>query len=115
MLLLIGFPEDEVERVREMYADTIPVSAEMEDKVLEDIIRERKHPENYKVLGSQRIVIMHDVPKEELSKIINDIRKKINTHIIFATSTPTSLKWKIGNLMEELLEEDRYFREKRAK
>ena len=115
MLLLIGFPEDEVNRLQEKYADTIAISAEMEEKVLEEIIKEGKNAENYQVLGEQRMVIMHDVPKESLSKIMRDIREEIGQHIIFATSTPTSLKWKISDLMEELLEEDRYFREQRAK
>ncbi len=115
MLLLIGFPEDEVKRLKEKYADIIPIAADMEDRVLEEIIKEGKSSENYQILGDQRMVIMHDVPKENLSKLISKIRKEIGKHIIFATSTPTSLKWKISDLMEELLEEDRYFREQRAK
>jgi len=115
MLLLIGFPKDEVEKLEKKYEDIIPVSAQMENKVLEEIIKEGKNTENYKVLGEQRMVIMHDVPKENLSKIIRDIREEIGEHIIFATSTPTSLKWKISDLMEELLEEDRYFRGQKTK
>ena len=114
MLLLIGFPGDEIERLRGKYTDTISISAEMEDRVLEDIIKEGKSAENYQVLGEQRMVIMHNVSKENLSKIMSEIRKEIGKHIIFATSTPTSLKWKVSDLMEELLEEDRYFREQRA-
>ncbi len=115
MLLLIGFPEDEVKRLKEKYPEIIPISADMEDRVLEEIIKEEKSSENYQVLGEQRMVILHNVPKENLSNLISEIRKEIGRHIIFATSTPTSLKWKISDLMEELLEEDRYFRERRSK
>jgi len=115
MLLLIGFPEDEVEKLEKKYDDIIPVSAQMENKMLEEIIKERKIEENYQVLGEQRMVIMHDVPRENLSKIMRDIREEIGQHIIFATSTPTSLKWKISDLMKELIEEDMYFRGQKTK
>jgi DNA primase catalytic subunit len=60
-------------------------------------------------IEEERIVIMHEVPREKIGEIIREIRKKIPMHIIFATSTPTSLEWKIKDLIEELKEEDLYF------
>ncbi len=110
MLLLIGFPEEEIEKLKKAIGDEIlPISERQSDMILESIINERKEG-SYTRFGEQRIVIMHDVPREEIGKKIGEIRKLIGEHIIFATTTPTSLKWQLYKLVEELLEEDEYFR-----
>ncbi len=112
MLLLIGFPEEEMEKIKKSVGDIIlPISESQSDMVLEDIIKD-KNKTSYTRFGEQRIVIMHDVPKEEIGNRIREIRKIIGEHIIFATTTPTSLKWQLYKLVEELLEEDKYFRSK---
>ncbi len=109
MLLLIGFENDEIEKIKEIFKDVITVSKDMAEMKLIEII-EKKEELSGERLGQQRIVIMHDIPNEKIGSTINTIKKTIDKHVIFATSTPTSLQWKIRNLMEELLEEDRYFR-----
>ncbi len=110
MLLLIGFPEEEIEKVRDATdMDILPVDARWENEKLKDIVM-KKPLNEYQRLGEQRIVIMHDVEKEEISPIMKGIRGAINEHIIFATTTPTSLDWELYRLIEELLEEDEYFR-----
>ena len=112
MLLLIGFPEEEIELLQRSVEEEIyPVSDELANSLLEDIIRERKRIP-YRRFGEQRIVIMHNVPKEKIGETIKGIRAIIREHIIFATSTHTSLKWQLYKLVEELLEEDEYFRSK---
>ncbi len=109
MLLLIGFESEEIEKIKGIFEDVITVSKDMEDVKLREIIEQRKEGSG-EILGQQRIVIMHDIPKEKIGSTIKGIRSIIGEHIIFATSTPTSLQWKIADLVEELLEEDRYFR-----
>ncbi len=109
MLILIGFEDDELHRISERFEDCIPVPEEAKERKLEDIIRA---PPEYtgQRLGQQRIVIMHDIPKEKISETMRKIRSIVGKHIIFATSTPTSMQWKLTDLIEELLEEDEYFR-----
>jgi len=112
MILLIGFPKREIELLEKALDEEIyGVSEDLANSILENVIKERKNIP-YRRLGKQRIVIMHDIPKENLGEIIKKIRTLIRDHIIFATSTPTSLKWQLYNLMEELIEEDEYFRSK---
>jgi len=112
MLLLIGFPKEEIELLQNnLKEDIYPVSEELSDWILEDIIREKRDV-GYHRFGHQRIVIMHEIPKETLGEIIKNIRAIIKEHTIFATSTPTSLKWPLFKLVEELIEEDEYFRTK---
>lgn len=109
MLLLIGFENEEIEKLKEIFKNVIAVSKDMEEMKLSEVIEKKEEGRGGR-LGQQRIVIMHDIPKEEIGSTINSIKKMIDKHIIFATSTPTSLQWKIRDLVEELLEEDRYFR-----
>ncbi len=109
MLLLIGFPKEEIERIKErMNEDVLPVTAHWENDKLKDIIG--RDAEEYERLGEQRIVIMHDVEKSRISQVMRDVRSMVEEHVIFATSTPTSLEWEIYKLVEELIEEDQYFR-----
>ncbi len=111
MLLLIGFPEDEIELLRKSLKDDIlAISEEQSDMVLEDIIKGGE--KSYRRFGEQRIVIMHNVPKEAIGGKIRELRGIIKEHTIFATTTPVSLKWQLYRLVEELLAEDKYFRSK---
>ncbi len=110
MIILVGFENEEVELIKNNVNEKIRVvSKEEEDETLENIIKMEKQP-GYEPLGEDRVVIMHELEKEKIRELIGTIRKIIPSHLIFATTTPTSLKWKIGNLIQELKEEDRYFR-----
>ncbi len=109
MLILIGFKDEELRRIAERFETCIAVPRGKEERKLEEIIQ---NPPEYsgQRLGEQRIVIMHAIPKDNISKTMRELRKIVNEHIIFATSTPTSLQWKLRDLINELLEEDAYFR-----
>lgn len=109
MILLIGFKNEEIEKIRKVTDEKIrPVGKDEKDEIVENIInREKNLP--YNRFGEERIVIMHDVDRERIRNLIWEIRKIISMHIIFATTTSTSLKWKIADLISELKEEDMYF------
>ena len=109
MLLLIGFPEDEIRRIEERFEDVFPINAEWENEKVKDILSKAK-PEEYIRFGGQRIVIMHDMDSKDISPTMKEIRSIVDEHIIFATTTPTSLEWELNKLVEELMEEDQYFR-----
>lgn len=110
MLILVGFEEDELKNIDDEY---YAVSNEYKDWTIEKLIAETPGSEKYTPIKDGKFVIMHDLPNEVISKIMRGIRDKVNGHVIFATTTPTSLKWKLKDLLEELKEEDAYFHKKK--
>ncbi len=111
MLILAGFEEEEIEKIKEV-DDVIVASEEHLEWRVKRIIEE-KPDGDYKRIDCTRTVIMHEVPNEKIRDVMREIRDLVKEHIIFATTTPTSLKWTLGNLISELEEEDAYFRGKR--
>ena len=112
MLLLIGFPESEVKKIKEEMGEEIyAVDDELRDVKLKEIIKmiKKREEKDYGRLGEQRIVLMHNIPKENIPKIMKKIKEAVPFHIIFATTTPTSLDWSLDELIHELIEEDLYF------
>ena len=112
MLVVVGFKKDEIEELMNI-DDVYSISKTVLDMPLKEIIENR--PEvNFTVVEGRKFVIIHNVPKENIAKMINSIRDKFGSDIIFATTTPTSLNWKVSDLLQELLEEDTYFRNRRV-
>ena len=112
MLIVIGFKNDEINTLKEL-DEVYPVSKSLLEMRLENII-EKRPKENYKMVEGRKIVIIHNIPRENIRRIIGTIRKRFGKEVIFATTTPTSLKWKIGELIRELMEEDAYFRNRKS-
>ena len=113
MILLIGFTPEEIKKIMNEVNEKIrPVNVEESMEILENIIR-RDENSSYKRLGDERIVLFHDIENGKIRELILKIRKIIQGHIIFATTTPTSIKWKVRDLIEELKEEDRYFMQRK--
>jgi hypothetical protein len=111
MLIAIGFDEQELEKLRTL-GDVLAVSRDALGITLRDFIE--KFPEgNYVKVDGSKIVIMHDIPGDKIGATMRSVRAVVDGHIIFATTTPTSLTWKISELIDELEEEDRYFRKRR--
>ncbi len=108
MLILIGFPSEEIELIRGLDDKIVVLGPEHLQMKLNDIV-ESPPQEISGNIEEQRIVLLHKISREKIGEIIREIRKRIPMHIIFATSTPTSLEWKIKDLIEELKEEDLYF------
>ena len=113
MILLIGFTSEEIKKIMNEVNERFRlVDAEESMEILDNIIR-RNEKSSYKRLGDERIVLFHDIENDKIRELIFKMRKIIPEHIIFATTTPTSLKWKVGLLIEELKEEDRYFMQRK--
>jgi len=110
LLVLIGFSEEEIKKLAGL-DNVLPVSSDNLNMLLGEFLTAPPEGEYKKVEGS-RIVIMHDIPKEKIGATMRSVRSAVAGHVIFATTTPTSLTWKIKDLIEELEEEDRYFRGK---
>jgi len=76
--------------------------------------------EDYKKLddiettGKEKVIIFHGFSKEELPAIMKAIKDTAGkgADIIMAVSTPTSLEWKLNDLIAELTREHEYFKKK---
>ncbi len=66
----------------------------------------RKLGENENVQGT-RVILLHNFSDKEVIEFINHYKKNENLpKSIIAVTTPTSLEWKVIDLMEELIKED---------
>ena len=108
MIIAVGLNQKELEKLAEIDEVRCVSGADLDVK-LEDFILNPRSAHCERLDGS-KIVIMHDVPRENLGTLMRSVRKVLDGHVIFATSTPTSLKWTIRNLIAELEAEDEYFR-----
>ncbi len=111
MIILIGFEENEAKAIEDI-DEVYMVSASLMDWKLSEIISKKPNV-TYLKADTSRIVILHGVENRKISPMIREIRSRLTDHIIFATSTPTSMKWTLKDLVKELEEEDAYFRGRR--
>ncbi len=65
----------------------------------------------------ERILILHGFKREELNEVIKAVKGVLGKEVdlISAITTPTSLEWKVKDLIEELRKEHRYFKRKDEK
>ncbi len=65
------------------------------------------------VYMSEKVIILHGFSREEIFKISGLLKQAFKGEdIILATTTPTSLQWKMSQLIDELKKEHEYFRKK---
>jgi len=66
----------------------------------------RKLGDNENVQGT-RVILLHNFSDSEVIEFINHYKKNENLpKSIIAVTTPTSLEWKVRDLMDELIKED---------
>lgn len=60
----------------------------------------------------EKVIIFHGFSREELMSLINLLNStpQLPKDIIMATTTETSLNWKVKELIEELAKEHEYFK-----
>ena len=60
----------------------------------------------------QRVILFHGFTREELMLLINLLNSypQVPRDIIMATTTETSLQWKVRDLIKELTKEHEYFK-----
>ncbi|CAD5244381.1 DUF3783 domain-containing protein [Thermococcus camini] len=110
-VLLVGFLPDEVERLRE--ALSVPVFEVPEycrDWVVSEIVEKAEELSGSSYWHLRKFVIMHGLDNETLKGIIRAVKSLNLGRVIFATTTETSLTWKLEDLLNELISEDEYFR-----
>ena len=110
-ILIIGFSEDELADIRGLFDfDAFGVPEYCRDWVLQDVVDKAETLSGSPQWHLRKFVIMHNLSNEEIKEVISKLRASSNERIIFATTTPTSLGWKLEALLEELMEEDEYFK-----
>jgi hypothetical protein len=55
----------------------------------------------------RRIIILHNFDRDDYSKLLGSLKSTgLGDNTIVAVTTATTLDWKVGHLLEELLLED---------
>ncbi len=110
--LIIGFKDSEIERMRLEGIPVHPISGNGRYVRILDIL---KYPENYEGDPSwkeERFVILHAFLPADLPPLMERIRWISAGPVIFASTTETSIQWSLDHLLNELSEEDRFFKGK---
>ena len=108
--ILIGFDELEAEGIKLILKDlcesVIPGEQSVSLKVKEALNSSSDTSSNW---SNSKIVIIHD-GERYIREVMNRVKSLKPGRVIFATTTPVSLEWKLKDLIKELEEEDKYFR-----
>ncbi len=112
-IFVIGFGRDEVEGLRATLDgfNVYEIPEYCRDWILQEIVEKAD-----KLRGSgnwhvKKFLLMHNVSNNEVKDIISRVRSLNLGRVIFATTTPTSLTWKLDDLIKELIKEDDYFQQ----
>ncbi|NJE61205.1 DUF3783 domain-containing protein [Thermococcus sp. 21S7] len=110
-VLLVGFLPDEVERLRK--ALPVPVFEVPEycrDWVVSEVVDKAEELSGSGYWHLRKFVIMHGVDNETLKNVMRSVKSLNMGRVIFATTTETSLTWRLEDLLSELMAEDEYFK-----
>lgn len=114
-VFLIGFEKEDVERLREalkdFYVHEIPEYCR--DWILQEIIEKADKLRGNGNWHVRKFLLMHDVDSEDVKAVIKMVKAMGHGRVVFATTTPTSLTWRLEDLIKEWLEEDEHFRQMR--
>lgn len=62
--------------------------------------------------GRQAVIVLHAFDNREISLIMKAVKRELSGRdIIFAKSTPTSLKMRLGELVEDVNEDHQYIKQ----
>ncbi len=67
-----------------------------------------------KTSQNRKIILLHNFEKSEILKLMKAVKETFPAEeIIFASTTPTSLEWKVKDLIDELNKEHEEFKKMR--
>ncbi len=115
-VFLIGFEQGEVEKIRKALKgfDVYEIPEYCRDWALQEIIEKADKLEGSGDWHVKRFFLMHEIGNDDVKNIIKKIRAMKIGRMIFASTTPTSLTWKLDDLIKEWIKEDNYFQEMQA-
>ncbi len=111
-VLLIGFSPAEVDAVRGslMGLDVFEVPEYCRDWVVSEVVTKAGELSGSSNWHLRKFVIMHGLDNETLKEVIRSVKSLNLGRVIFATTTETSLTWRLEDLLNELMAEDEYFK-----
>ena len=82
----------------------IKVNSKNANSIIEDIIDNKISDDNEELI-SQKAIIFNNIAPKQMNFILDTLKKIKANNIYKATTTPTSLKWSIKTLIQNLVEE----------
>ncbi|AHF79800.1 DUF3783 domain-containing protein [Thermococcus paralvinellae] len=113
MIFLIGFNENEVKKIRETLSEfkVYEVPQYCRDWAVQSIVEKAEELKGSCDWHLKKFILMHNLKNPQIKEVLAKIKSLNLGRIIFATTTPASLTWKLKDLLEELIHEDEYFQE----
>lgn len=119
-ILIFGFDEEEsmiINRLKE--EQSLPeirvITNYMTNMTLRNIIEGIKLEVVGRPLPEEKVVIFNNLTDEELERAIKAVRAGMEVKPILAVVTPTSIEWTFADLVEHLIEEREFFRQKQKR
>lgn len=118
ILLFYGLKEEEREKIqvavkRHISTGIIEINKSMGGMKLSDILDEKKVEIFNKPLPEEKVVIFNNFTDGEVETVIKDIKLKLNKMPILAAITETSVNWKFEYLLQHLIEEREWLKNKK--
>lgn len=116
-ILIYGFNEEEMALIHnikdtEQLPEIKVITASMTSMTLRNIIDGIKLEVIGKTLPEEKVIIFNNLSDDELDRTIKNIRSNQQIRPILAVVTPTSIDWTFADLLEHLMEEREFFRNK---
>ncbi|MCD6559687.1 DUF3783 domain-containing protein [Palaeococcus sp. (in: euryarchaeotes)] len=117
MIFLIGFDEKEVEIIKKTLKEyrVYGIPQYCRDWILQEIVEKAPKLEGDCNWHARKFFLMHNLEDTRVKEVLEKIKSLNLGRIIFATTTPTSLTWRLEDLMGEWIKEDEYFQELRRR
>lgn len=118
IMLIFGFDSDEKEKLDKVILNNkIPgykiISNEMTKMKIGDILSGLKFEIYNKSLPKEKVVLFNNFNDNEINTAIKSL-KTIDSKIIMAVVTPTSIEWTFDYLIEHLIEEREWYKNKNS-
>ncbi len=115
MLLVYGLSSEEMNHLKGTNLTIMEVTSEMTSMKIGQIIEGLKFQVYDKSLPQEKVVLFNNFSDEDLNIGIKFVRAIIGREAIMAVVTPTSIEWTFDYLLEHLMEEREWFKQKEAK
>lgn len=119
-ILIYGFNQDERDilhtiKEQEALPEYKNITDTMTSMTLRNIIDGIKLELVSKPLPEEKVIIFNNLTDNELDRAIRAMRSSLEARPIFAVVTPTSIDWAFADLLEHLIEEREFYRNRQKR
>ena len=114
MLLVYGLSQEELGNLKATNLTIKEISSGMTSMKIGQIIEGLKFELHDKAPHGEKVVLFNNFSDEDLNVGIKFVRAIIGREGIMAVVTPTSIEWTFDYLIEHLMEEREWFKQKEA-